>query len=199
MRVRICWILMILIVLAGIAGCTTQGEKESTAEKPAESSEPVSLPETVVTTEQPDIPEEAEDAMPDFTVSTIDGGSFTLSEARREKDLILINLWATWCPPCRMEFPYLQEAYLQYQDRVAVIALSVEPTDTSDVLAEFAAEYGLTFPIANDGEADLATYFQVNAIPTSVLVDRSGRVVWQEVGAQTSAEAFAEIFENYLP
>ena len=53
----------------------------------------------------------------DFTVETIDGGSFTLSEALEEKDLVVINLWATWCPPCEREFPYLQKAYEQYQDR----------------------------------------------------------------------------------
>ena len=66
----------------------------------------------------------------DFTVETIDGGSFTLSEALKDKDLVLINLWATWCGPCRMEFPYMQQAYEQYSDRIAIIALSVEPEDT---------------------------------------------------------------------
>lgn len=51
--------------------------------------------------------------MPDFTVSTLDGGTFTLSDALKEKDAVLVNFWATWCGPCAFEFPYLEEAYEQ--------------------------------------------------------------------------------------
>ena len=58
----------------------------------------------------------------DFTAETIGGGSFTLSEALKEKELVIINLWATWCGPCGMEFPYMEEVYEQYQDRVEIIA-----------------------------------------------------------------------------
>ncbi len=136
--------------------------------------------------------------MPDFTVRTIDGGTFTLSEALKEKDMVLINLWASWCGPCEMEFPYLQEAYERYQDRVAVIALSTEPTDTDEVLSAYAASHGMTFPVAGEGNTSLSAYLHVMYIPSSVVGDRFGNVALAESGTQPSAEAFAALFERFL-
>lgn len=59
----------------------------------------------------------------DFSVKTIDKSTFTLSETLKEKDLVMINLWASWCGPCEMEFPAIEKAYEEYKDRVAVLAL----------------------------------------------------------------------------
>ena len=73
---------------------------------------------------------------PDFTATDTEGNAFTLSEALKEHEAVLINLWATWCPPCRGEFPDLQAAYEALGDRVAFIALSVEPTDTMEKLED---------------------------------------------------------------
>lgn len=134
----------------------------------------------------------------DFTVQTIDGGSFTLSEALKDHDMVLINLWATWCGPCGMEFPYMEEAYEQYSDRVAIIALSVEPGDTADVLRAYAEERGMTFPIGSDSETGLANVFSVSVIPTTVVVDRFGNVALVESGAQTSAGSFTALFDHFL-
>ena len=84
-------------------------------------------------------------ALDDFTVPLTDGTEFILSEALKTHELVLINLWATWCPPCRAEFPFLEEAWGQYKDKVCVVALSVEAKDTMDVISKFAEQYGLTF------------------------------------------------------
>ena len=97
----------------------------------------------------------------DFTVKTIDGKDFTLSEALKDHDLVLINLWATWCPPCKAEFPFLQEAWSKNKDRVAVIALSVEPTDTEAKLQSYARATQLTFPIANVGRTGLDDFAEI--------------------------------------
>lgn len=136
--------------------------------------------------------------LPDFSVATADGGQFRLSEALESHELVLINLWATWCPPCNMEFPFLEEAYRSYQDRVAVIALSVEETDTLEVMREHAKNKGLSFPLAQDENYVLSTTFNVSGIPTSLLVDRSRTVIWMEVGAKASVEEFNELFDTYL-
>lgn len=138
------------------------------------------------------------EAMPDFTVETIDGGSFTLSEALEDHDMVLINLWATWCVYCELEFPYLQEAYERYGDRVAVIALSLEPGDTMEVMSAFAAEKGLTFPIGSELGLGLAEMFEVQGIPMSIVVDRFGDIAYAQAGAMPDAEAFCSMFEYFL-
>ena len=134
--------------------------------------------------------------MDDFSVDTIDGSTFTLSEALKDHDLVLINLWATWCGPCQYEFPFLQEAWEKNSDKIAVIALSVEPKDTEEVLKDYASENGLTFPMAPIGDTGLAS-FASQGTPTSIVVGSDGKVIAVEVGAITSAEDFENLFEGY--
>lgn len=140
----------------------------------------------------------SETKLNDFTVKTIDGKTFTLSESLKDHDLVLINLWATWCPPCKAEFPFLQEAWSRNKDRVAVIALSVEPTDTEAKLQSYAGAMQLTFPIANVGRTGLDA-FAPSGIPTTILVDRNGNVVSVEIGAKFSAQEFQTLFDQYIP
>lgn len=136
-------------------------------------------------------------ALPDFTVETVNAGTFTLSEALKEKKAVLINLWASWCGPCEMEFPYLQKAYELYDDVVAVIALSIERSDSPEVLTAYAEEHGLTFPIGSDSTVDLNSAFKIQSIPTSIIVDRYGNVAFIEVGAQPSVSAFTRLFDAF--
>lgn len=138
------------------------------------------------------------ETLPDFEVTTISGEVFRLSDTLKEKEAVFINLWATWCPPCRAEFPYLQEAWERYQDRVSVIALSVEPGDTDEKLISFAEENGLTFLIGSDTEIGLNEAMGVTGIPTSLLIDRFGRITWIDVGAQPDADSFCRLFEAFL-
>ena len=132
--------------------------------------------------------------MPDFTVTTVDGKTFTLSRELATHKAVLINFWATWCGPCEFEFPFLEEAYRAYEGDVQVLALSVEPGDSDANLREYALERSLTFPMANDANVGLAEQFVNGAIPTTVLVDRFGNVVLVEVGAQKNAEPFMNAF-----
>ncbi len=133
----------------------------------------------------------------DFTVTTYDGQTFTLSEALKEKELVLLNIWASWCGPCEMEFPYLQEAFEAYAEDVAVVAVSCEANDTDDVLRAYATERGLTFPIARD-TANLASLFQASSIPTSAVIDRFGNVAFLHSGAITSTEEFTRLFDAFM-
>lgn len=137
-------------------------------------------------------------AMPDFTVSTIDGGSFTLSEALKDHDMVLINLWATWCGPCAAEFPYMEEAYQQYQDKVAIIALSVEANDDDAALSAYASSHGMTFPVGSDRETNLASYFGVSSIPTSIVVDRFGAICYIAAGSMDSLAQFSRLFDVFV-
>lgn len=137
------------------------------------------------------------DKIEDFTVTTWDDKTVTLSEILKEKEMVLINIWATWCGPCRSEFPFMQEAYTQYSDKVEVVALSCEETDTPDVLAGFVADMGLTFPVAQD-TPDFATKFNVTGIPTSIAVDRFGTICFIESGALPDVASFNRLFDAFL-
>ena len=136
--------------------------------------------------------------LPDFSLQTADGGVFKLSEALRDRELVLINLWATWCEPCKREFPYLQEAYTALQDRIAVLALSVEETDTAEVLQNFSRENELSFLLGRDEGYAVSQAFNVIDIPTSILVDRESTVVWMKTGYMNSAQEYLDLFNTYL-
>ena len=133
----------------------------------------------------------------DFTFTTYDGQSVTLSEVLKEKDMVLINIWASWCNPCRMEFPYMQEAYEQYKDHVEILALSSESADTPVKLSQFATDYGLTFPIGQD-PVNFLYALNVNSIPTSIVVDRFGVICYVKSGAQTTTDAFTRLFDVFV-
>ena len=90
------------------------------------------------------------DRIEDFTITAYDGRTFTLSEILEEKDMVVLNFWATWCGYCVMEFPHMEEAYQKYSDEIEIIAISCEAADTDEVIAGFAAEHGLSFPMSTD-------------------------------------------------
>lgn len=135
--------------------------------------------------------------IPNFTVTTCNGTSITLYDLLREKEMVLINIWATWCPPCRAEFPFMQRAYEQYQDKVEILALSCESGDANWEIADFAEEYGLTFPMGRDTN-NLLSKFNINSIPTSIVIDRFGVICFVETGAITSLSTFSRLFETFL-
>ncbi len=138
------------------------------------------------------------EAMEDFSVETVNGDTFTLSEALKDHDMVLINFWATWCPPCAYEFPFLESAYEKYSDRVAVLALSLDPEDTDEMIADYVEEMGLTFPAGSDRELQLSYTYVKGGIPTSLVIDKFGNTAWLEVGAQSSENAFCRLFDYFL-
>ena len=133
----------------------------------------------------------------DFSVKTYDGKTFKLSESLKTHDLVVINFWATWCGPCCAEFPFLQEAWEQYSDRVDVIAMSIERTDSAKVLKAFAKEYGLQFPMGRD-EKKMFNSMKGEFIPTTLIVNKDRQVVAVEVGMKDSVEAFTDLFDSLL-
>lgn len=135
--------------------------------------------------------------MPDFTFTDINGVSHTLSETLKEKEMVLINLWATWCGPCESEFPFLEEAYEQYKDKVEVFALSIDENDDDAKLTEYVASHGLTFPVGHE-TFNLFAGFGLNGVPTSIVVDRFGNVAFIATGSQTSTDAFVRLFGLFL-
>lgn len=180
--------LLLALVLTVCVGCGGQQHEQGTQqeEKPPEQG----TPDEIRTGTLPG------DRIADFTVTTYDGHTIQLSEILAEKKLVLINIWATWCGPCRMEFPFMEEAYQKFGDDVEIIALSGDPSDTNEMIGELAAELGLTFPMGQDS-VGLTAQFGVSAFPTTIVVDRFGTICLIEAGAQTSAEGFENLFEFF--
>ena len=138
------------------------------------------------------------DTMDDFTITLTDGTDVTLSELLKTHKAVLLNIWATWCGPCRMEFPYMEEAYKQVSDDLAIVAVSCEPTDTDEVIEQFKKDNGLTvLPMAAD-TIGLTEQFVYEGIPTSVMIDRNGVVCWQESGSITSVDTFMRLFTPFI-
>lgn len=138
--------------------------------------------------------------MYDFTVKTTEDTSFTLSEVLKEKDMVLINFWATWCGPCKSEFPAMNAAYEQMKDDVAIIAITTEPTDSMSKVKDFKAANGLQFdvaPYSSEGEA-LASCFDTSGIPVSIMIDRYGVISYYHVGSMTAAIDFTSRFNKLV-
>jgi peroxiredoxin len=108
---------------------------------------------------------------PDFSVRTLDGRTLNLASLRGK--VILLHFWATWCPPCREEFPVLQQFYQQHQqDGLEIIAVSIENADDIDKVRAFANAY--TFPLALINTADVGGYGRIWRLPLSFVIDRDG-------------------------
>lgn len=124
---------------------------------------------------------------PDFTAEDTEGNTFTLSEALKSHDAVLINFWATWCPPCENEFPFLQALWEKYGGRVAFIALSVDDGDTVEKIASYRESRGLTFPMGRDEGGEVYSFLNIGSIPDTVIVDRFGSAVFFHNGMFFSA------------
>jgi thiol-disulfide isomerase/thioredoxin len=135
--------------------------------------------------------------MPAYKAKWLDGSSFDL--AAEKGNVLLVNLWATWCAPCRFEIPELDKLHSKYAARrFKVIGVSVDEGGTADV-KQFVSEQKISYPIAVDPEGKLATILHTSMLPTSVLIDRTGNVVWKHFGAvNTSDPSLTQALESAL-
>lgn len=117
---------------------------------------------------------------PDFTLETITGEAVSLSALRGQP--VIINFWASWCPPCRAEMPTLQAIYNDYKDQVAILAVNAASQDTlSDALA-FLNEIGLTIPVLLDTDGTAQRLYIVASLPTTFFIDAHGVISEVVVG-----------------
>lgn len=133
---------------------------------------------------------------PDFVLTTLDGETVQLSDYRGKK--VILNLWATWCPPCRAEMPDMQKYYdEQAQDEnVEILAVNLTTEDRGmDKINAFVEEFALTFPIPMDVDGDVGDVYQAATIPTSYMIDTEGRVQNKIVGPMNE-EMMEDFIEN---
>ncbi len=110
---------------------------------------------------------------PDFTLEILGGGEVSLSALRG--NVVIVNLWASWCPPCRAEMPALQRVYDANRTRgLEILAVNTTFQDSEADAAEFVREFGLTFPIPLDRTGVASRTYLLRALPTTFFIDRSG-------------------------
>ena len=122
------------------------------------------------------------DVAPDFTLTTLDGKEVKLSDLKGKK--VVLNFWATWCPPCKAEMPHMQNYYEDFakDENVEIIAVNLTSGDKEESVQDFVQDYGLTFPIPLDVEGNVGGTYQAITIPTSYMIDTKGRIQNKIVG-----------------
>ena len=117
---------------------------------------------------------------PDFTVQRLGSGSLSLKELRGS--LLLLNFWATWCPPCKEEMPSMERLYRRYKEKgFTIVAISIDTGGTRPI-ETFVKNHGLTFPIGLDPKLEVANRYTVRALPSTFLIDRNSNTVAAALG-----------------
>jgi cytochrome c biogenesis protein CcmG/thiol:disulfide interchange protein DsbE len=128
---------------------------------------------------------------PDFTLSNAAGNTFTLSNMRDH--VVLVNFWASWCPPCKAEMPAMQRVYEAYKEQgFTILAVNVTTQDQMASAESFIKSLNITFPILYDIDGKVAEQYQNQALPTSYFVDTNG-IIQEVIVGGPMAEALLRI------
>lgn len=143
--------------------------------------DPESVPTPVETPETGSVEEDVAFA-PDFTVYDMEGEAVKLSDFRGKP--VLVNFWATWCGPCKMEMPSFEALYAEYGDRVEfmMVNLTDGSQETRTTVRKYLAETGYSFPVYLDTTTQAAYAYGVYSIPMSVFVDANGEIIHTQIG-----------------
>ena len=127
--------------------------------------------------------DEAADPAPDFTVYDADGNEVKLSDFKGKP--VIVNFWASWCPPCKAELPYFEAAYQQYGDKIEFLMVDLADggTETQESGARYIAESGYTFPVYFDLSGSASNAYQLYSIPQTVAVDANGNITFSQIGS----------------
>ncbi len=122
---------------------------------------------------RPDVGPKVGNQAPDFNLKSLDGKSVRLSDFRGKP--VLVNFWATWCPPCREEMPTLEKAYQKYRDQ-GVVFLGIDKQEDAETVRKFVSQNGYSWTFLLDSDDQVGRSYYVSAIPTSFFIDRQGIV-----------------------
>lgn len=119
---------------------------------------------------------------PDFEAVTLDGARRTLADYRGQ--VVLLNLWATWCGPCEWEMPSLEALHREFASRgLRIVAVAVDDPGFEDRVRDFVVRHGLTFEVLSEGSGQIERIFQARGIPATYLIDRRGILRKRVAGA----------------
>jgi thiol-disulfide isomerase/thioredoxin len=136
---------------------------------------------------------------PAYAAETLDGEREALSRLRGRP--VLLNVWATWCHPCRQEVPALEQLHRAYGPRgLQVIGVSIDQGDQEQGIREFMQEYSASYPIWLDPDGVVTAVFSTMGVPSTFLIGPQGEVLWKHVGPVTADDAeLRRLIEQALP
>ena len=134
---------------------------------------------------------------PDFALKTPGGEEVKLSDLRGQA--VLVNLWATWCPPCRAEMQTIETVYKEYKDQgFTVLAVNMAYQDDPTLIQPFVDERKLTFPVLLDETGKMARDYQLTSLPSSFFIDREGIINEVVIGGPMAEALLRTRIEDIL-
>ena len=134
-----------------------------------------------------------ENKAPDFTLTSVSGEDVSLSDFKGK--VVVIDFWATWCPPCRKGIPDLISLQKEYKDKVAVIGISLDRENTKAGVPDFVNKMGINYPVVYFNDKVIIDFGGVSAIPTTFIIDQKGNIVKKIIGLYPKSEYEQKIKE----
>jgi thiol-disulfide isomerase/thioredoxin len=132
----------------------------------------------------------------DFSLKLVDGGTVTLSSLKGK--VVFLNFWATWCPPCREEMPSMEILYQRFRNQ-GLELLAVDLMENSKTVSAFLSNNRLSFPAALDSNGRVSSYYGIQAIPATFIVDQDGKIILYTAGGRNwNTPAVTAAFEELL-
>jgi len=122
--------------------------------------------------------------------ATLDGGTASLVDHRGQ--VVILNLWGTWCPPCRREIPELVELQAELEEQSATVVSIAVDSGAEESIRSFASEFGINYPIWVSGTDEVVRHFRAIGFPFTLLIDRDGVIRKQYLGPQTQETLLAD-------
>lgn len=134
---------------------------------------------------------------PDFELKTLDGESVRLSDYKGQ--MVMLNFWASWCPPCRVEMPHMETYYQEYkeEDNIEILAVNMTTLErgSQDKVPDFVDKHGLTFPILMDEDGDIKDLYKVMVYPTTYILNEEGMIT-DRINIPLDVEVIEWLMEN---
>ena len=118
---------------------------------------------------------------PDFSLQGEDGNTYRLSSYRGQ--VVVMNFWATWCPPCREEMPSMERLWQKVKGK-GIMVLGVNVGEDADIIFEFTGQYPVSFALPMDIDGKVIASYPVRGLPTTYIIDPSGMVTYRAVGSR---------------
>jgi thiol-disulfide isomerase/thioredoxin len=163
---KVFFVFMILFLTVGIWGCQKKEDSINRDKHPGDST-------LIVETDK------AKNLAPDFTLNLTNNKEIKLSDHKGK--IVIIDFWATWCGPCRRGIPDLVDIQKKYEKDLVIIGISLD-TETKPDVIPFMKQYKINYPIAYGTMEVVTAYGNIQAIPTSFIIDQSGKIVDKQIG-----------------